>query len=123
MGNSEDKARQWVQLLADEPSVPFGSRLREHFAASRITRVCDCGCNSFDVEIPRNVSLDPIAEPGGAPRMIFEIVYESDAEAEIALLIFADGRGYLSGIDVTCGDSNHAHVPDQVRLGRVIQAG
>jgi hypothetical protein len=57
------------------------------------------------------------------PGKIFEIVYESDAEAEVAFLIFVDGRGYLAGIDVTCGDSNHAPLPVGVRLGRVTYAG
>jgi hypothetical protein len=123
MGNSEAKAREWVKLLADEPAVPFGSRLREHFAAARITRVCDCGCNSFDVEIPSGVSLEPLAEPGNPQRKIFEIVYESTAEADLAFLIFVDARGYLSSIDVTCGEANHALVPDDVRLGRVLHAG
>ena len=120
MGNNEAKARAWVELLADEPAVPFGSQRRAHFAAARITRVCDCGCNSFDVEIPSGIALVPIAAPGEPQRMI---VYESSAEAEIAFLVFVDARGYLSSIDVTCGQANHAQVPDDVRLGRVIHAG
>ena len=62
----------------------------------------------------------PIAAPGEPQRMI---VYESSAEAEIAFLVFVDARGYLSSIDVTCGQANHAQVPDDVRLGRVIHAG
>jgi hypothetical protein len=50
-------------------------------------------------------------------------VYESNAEAEVAFLIFVDARGYLSSIDVTCGDTNHAQLPDDVRLGRITYAG
>jgi hypothetical protein len=54
---------------------------------------------------------------------IFEVVYESDAEDEVAFLVFVDSRGYLAGIDVTCGDCNHAPLPDDVRLGKVTYAG
>ncbi len=122
MNNSKVKAHQWLEFLVNEPAVPFGSMLKEHFDAGKITRLCDCGCNSFDLEIPANVSLEPIAEPG-RPGKIFEIVYESNAEAEVAFLIFVDDRGYLSSIDVTCGDGNHASLPDDVQLGRVVYSG
>ena len=122
MGNSEAKARAWLEHLANEAAVPFGAKLRAHFDAGRITRLCDCGCNSFDFEIPSGVVLEPIAAPG-RPGKVFEVVYESDAETEVAFLIFVDARGYLSSIDVTCGDSNHARLPEQVRLGRITYAG
>lgn len=122
MANSEAKARRWLEFLANEPAVPFGSKLRTHFNAGTIARLCDCGCNSFDVEIAEGVALDPIAEPG-RQGMFFEVVYDSDAEAEVAFLIFVDLRGYLASIHVTCGEGNHARMPDDVRLGRVTYAG
>jgi hypothetical protein len=122
MTNSEAKAKAWIERLANEPAIPFGSWLRAHFRAGKITRLCDCGCNSFDVEIPEGVSLEPISEPGKSGKF-FEIVYESNAETKVAFLIFVDARGYLSGIDVTCGESNHAKLPDDVVLGRMVWAG
>ena len=122
MANSEVRERRWLEFLANEPAVPFGSKLRTHFDASTITPLCECGCNSFGVEIPEGVVLDPIAAPGRSGEF-FEVVYESDAEAEVALLIFVDSRGYLAGTTVTCGDGNHAQMPDDVRLGRVTYAG
>jgi hypothetical protein len=117
MANNNAKARAWLEFLAKEPAVPFGSTLQAHFDAGRITRLCDCGCNSFDLEIPEGVVLVPLAPPGRSGKF-FEVVYESSAEAEVALLVFVDARGYLSGLDVTCGDGNHAPLPDDVQLGR-----
>jgi hypothetical protein len=117
--NSALKAKGWVEFLAAHPSVPFGSKLADHFAAGHITRLCDCGCNSFDLEIPKAAVLEPLCEPGGRG-MFFEIQFESDAEAEIACLFFVDERGYLESLDVTCGGSNHAPLPDQVTLGKVL---
>ena len=122
MTNSDAKARAWLEFLAREPCVPFGSTLQAHFNAGRITRLCDCGCNSFDLEIPQGLALEPIVAPG-RPGKCFEVVYESSAEAEVAFLVFVDPRGYLSGLDVTCGDGNHALLPDDVQLGRVLHAG
>jgi hypothetical protein len=122
VAHSEAKARAWVEFLAKQPVVPFGATLLAHFDAGRITHLCDCGCNSFDFEIPAGLSLTPIAEPG-RPGKIFEVVYESNADAEVAFLIFVDARGYLASLDVTCGRSNHAPVPDDVQLGRVTYAG
>lgn len=122
MANNEAKARAWLDFLSKEPAVPFGSTLRAHFDSGRITRLCDCGCNSFDLEIPTGVTLVPIVEPG-RPGKVFEVVYESGAEADVAFLVFVDARGYLSGLDVTCGDGNHAPLPDDVQLGKMLYAG
>jgi hypothetical protein len=41
----------------------------------------------------------------------------------VAILVFVDVRGYLSGLDVTWGDGNHAPVPHDVQLGRVLCVG
>jgi hypothetical protein len=122
MKNSDAQARAWLEFLAREPCVPFGSALQAHFNAGRITRLCACGCNSFDLEIAQGLALEPISAPG-QPGKCFEVVYESGAEAEVAFLVFVDPRGYFSGLDVTCGDGNHASLPDDVQLGRVLHAG
>lgn len=119
MTNTESKAREWVAHLANHPDVPFGPLLRKHFKAARITRLCDCGCNSFDLEIPEETVLEPLTPPGRAG-MFFEIQFESNAEAELACLFFVDTRGYLTGVDVTCGGANHAPVPDDIQVGAVV---
>lgn len=119
MANTEVKAASWVRHLAAHPEVPFGAQLLQHFEAGRITRVCDCGCNSFDFKIPAGVVLEPISRPGRAG-MFFEIQFETNAGAELAFLIFSDERGYLSALDVTCGGANHAPVPDDIEVGRCV---
>ena len=119
MANSEAKAARWVSHLASHPAVPFGPLLRSHFEAGRISALCQCGCNSFDLEIPAEASLEPIARPGGGG-MFFEIQFASTGAAELACLCFVDTRGYLAGIDVTCGGANHAPVPDDIQVGEVV---
>ncbi len=119
MTNNDTKAARWMTHLANCPDVPFRALLKRHFEAARITRACDCGCNSFDFQIPSNAVLEPLCEPGRSG-VFFEIHFQSNAGAELAFLCFVDGRGYLSGIDVTLGAANHLPVPDDVEVGPVI---
>ena len=118
--NDLKTAAHWVEFLADCPEIPFRSRLLEHLAAGQITRLCDCGCNSFDLEIPAGVVLRPLCPPSdGGSRMFFEIAFESSDGRGVDCLFFADSRGYLQGIDVTHGESNEGPLPADLRLGPV----
>jgi hypothetical protein len=123
MANTEEKAREWIDRLAAQPAIPFGSSLRKIFESARLTRLCDCGCNSFDIEVPDAAQIDRLAPPAPrrkGSRMVFEIVFESDQDMQIACLFFVDPRGHLCSIDITGGWSNHAPVPECVQLGKVI---
>jgi hypothetical protein len=119
MANTKQKAAAWVEFVAKNPAVPFRDQLPQHFSAGHITRLCDCGCNSFELEIPPGTELKPLCAPSSTRGKFFEVAFESDAGAELAFLFFADQRGYLTGIDVTCGGANHAPVPDKIKLGDV----
>jgi hypothetical protein len=122
MQNTAAVASSWVEFLSSRPEVPFHARLRSHFGAGTISRLCDCGCHSFDLTIPEGVVLSPLCEPGRAGGKFFELVCESTEGSEIAFLFFADSRGYLSGIDVTAGSGNHAPLPSKVEIGKVLYA-
>lgn len=124
MANTATKAKEWVDRLAAHPAIPFGDLLRRSFAAGKLTRLCDCGCNSFDIEVPDAADVPRLADSdpnwkGG--RLMFEIVFETGlADPEhLACLFFADPRGYLCSVEVTGGWSNHAPVPEPVELRKV----
>jgi hypothetical protein len=119
MMNSLEKAREWVSLLAGTVEVPFGAKLEAHFGAGHIVRLCECGCNSFDLEIDPKVTLEPLCEPSAHGGVFFEVAFESTGEFEVDCLFFADKRGYLAGIDITHGDSNQAQMPGDIKVGRV----
>ena len=126
MANTAAKASEWVERLASHPSVPFGALLLRHFEAGRITRLCDCGCNSFDLEIAADVKLEPLCRPkpdmkGHAP--FFEVVFSSENGAEIDCMLFADARGYLASLDVMHGQANHLPMPEKVTITGVVYAG
>lgn len=94
MANAETTAATWVAHLAGHADVSVGPRLRAHFEAGRITRLCPCGCHSFDLEIPTAARLEPLGEPG-TPGKVFEIAFESNADAEVAFLILLAAGGVL----------------------------
>ena len=77
---------------------------------------------SFDVEIPEDVVLPTLTTPNGSVGMFFELVCESAECDEIAFLFFADARGYLAGVDITCGVGNHGPLPESVVITRVLHA-
>ena len=120
MRNSVEKATYWINFLAEVPEVPFADRLKAHFHAGKITRFCDCGCNSFDLRIDTEVVLPPLTDANGRSGKFFEIAFESNGGPEIAFLFFVDDRGYLSGIDVTSGAANHGAIPDSVTVGKLL---
>ena len=119
MSNSLKTAHAWIDTLARRPEIPFAGLLRQHFSAARVTRLCDCGCNSFDLETPGESTLQPLVTgaKGGA---FFEVAFESEATEPIDVIFFCDARGYLSGIDITHGLSNSQPMPEQVTLGRAL---
>lgn len=124
MANSHARSREWIDRLASHPAIPIGELIRQHVAAGRITRLCDCGCNSFDLEVPESATIARLADPDPARkghRLVFEIVFDTGLEdpAQLACLFFADSRGYLCSVDITGGWSNHAPVPNVVELGAV----
>jgi hypothetical protein len=122
MINSASSAASWVSFLSRQSEVPFRSHLQAHFDAGTITRLCDCGCNSFDLNIPTDRMLPPLCPPRSHGGKFFELVCESTQGSEIAFLLFADDRGYLSGIDVTAGAANHEPLPDVITVSKVLYA-
>jgi hypothetical protein len=109
MANTADNAARWTEFLARHTAFPAGERLRRAFSVGRITRLCDCGCNSFDIVVPDG-TVDPLATPG-SHGVVFEIDFHvnepgSDDRRSLEIIVFADDRGHLAGIEVDyCGNS------------------
>jgi hypothetical protein len=118
--NGVATARRWIEYLASRKDLPLGSAALEHFEAGTITRICDCGCNSFDLSVPNDSKLQPLIRPSdGRSGAILTVGYHTGGGERLAdaveFVIFADVNGYLSGIDVEfCGNS--APMPEDVVL-------
>jgi hypothetical protein len=114
MSNSAAKAEAWTEFLASRPEFPRGERLRAALRAGKITRLCDCGCNSYDVEVPEG-RCERIAAPGGSGA-VFEISFSTEgASGSLELIVFVDAHGQLAGVEVDyC--ANSFPVPDNVQI-------
>ena len=114
MSNGPGKAESWTEFLATRPEFPRGERLRAALRAGAITRLCDCGCNSYDIQVPEG-ACDRIAAPGRSGA-VFQISFSTgDDSGSLELVVFADARGQLSGIEVDyC--ANSFPVPDNVQI-------
>ena len=84
-----------------------------------ITRLCDCGCNSFDCSIHEPTELQPLCKPGAAGAF-FEVAFSAGLPEPIDVVFFADDHGYLAGVDIHYGCSNSRPMPAQVALGSVL---
>ncbi len=118
MANTADAAARWARYLSGRAYVPRAHLIQQHFASGKIKRLCDCGCESFDLAIAPDVPLESLMPPsnrgGCALELTYRIVGGTDREF-VDFRVFVDARGYLSGIDVDfC--ANSAPMPDHVEL-------
>lgn len=114
--NNTEKAQHWTEFLATRKEFPRSEQLLEHFNAGTITRICDCGCNSYDLLVPKDAKLKPLmttSQRGGCVlSMAFNI---SNRLGSIEIDVFVDADGYLAGIDVSCS-ANSEPVPEMPLL-------
>jgi hypothetical protein len=99
MANSAVLSKQWVEFVARRPEFRTGQKLRAAFERSRITRLCMCGCNSFDLE-PLSGS-PPIATPSESGKIAFLMeLRSSDPEGLAEFMVYVNGQGQFVGMDV-----------------------
>ena len=112
MSNTLARASKWIHLLASRAEFPAGERLLAAFHAGKVTWLCDCGCNSFDIEIPEG-AVAPLAQPGARGGSIFELEFQTTEEQRtLEFIVFVGTNGHLTGIEVDyC--ANSYPVPDE----------
>ena len=89
--------------------LPGPNRLAAQFDAAVITRICACGCNSFDTAISTTPTLLPIATPGTGG-VVFEAHFRLDDGRSLELFLYCDGAGNLAELAVEC-EGNSDPVP------------
>jgi hypothetical protein len=101
MKNSIDTAARWTKFIAERPEFICGNALISQFGAGKITRLCECGCNSFNIELTRNVNTTPMVSPTNGGRAVFFIEFATaEPMGSLELIVFADAQGNWDGIDV-----------------------
>jgi len=81
--------------------------------------LCDCGCNSFGLNVPDSASLEPLVPASAQGGCVLSLKYyvdnQPDPSRTVEVDVFVDARGFLAGIDVAyC--SNSAPMPDAPAL-------
>jgi hypothetical protein len=107
-----------MRFILDREEIPFRAKLIPYFADPKFTRLCDCGCNSFDLLLPEDESL-PLLRAPGRYGMFFEVNYELPEKKVLEFLFFADKQGRLSGVDVEVSGNNFP-VPDEPGIGKLV---
>lgn len=112
MSNTLARASKWVTFLASRSEFPAGDKLLSAFHAGKITRLCDCGCNSFDIEVEEGAAM-PLAQPGDRGGAVFELEFRtSEEQCTLEFVVLVGANGQLSGIEVDYY-ANSYPVPDE----------
>jgi hypothetical protein len=114
--NDAEKARHWTEFLAMRKEFPRSEQLLKHFNAGTITRICDCGCNSYDLRVPKDADLNPLMPTRQRGGCVLSMAFNlSNRPGSIEIDVFVDADGYLAGIDVSC-NANSEPVPEKPQL-------
>ena len=115
MSNSEVRALKWANFIAGRKEFEARDRFLAAFKAGRISRICDCGCNSFDIELPEGKQVAPLTTPGSYGA-VFEIEFRTDEEdGTMEFVVLANADGHLAAVEVNYCANSFA-VPDEPTL-------
>jgi hypothetical protein len=112
MPTREEFHRRWVELILSI-DLPERDLIKDHLEAATSIDFCECGCHSFDLDIPESTQLPPLCDG----RCLFsEFTFNTNDEDVLDVILFTDERGYLRSVDITYGVSNHAPIPDEIAV-------
>jgi len=117
MPNGPDRAQFWKEFLVERCDYPAPERLRAQLAEAVFSDFCDCGCNSFAVEVP--VGVAPLANARRNPPEGSGAIYTADFEMgdgrTLEIILFAGDSGNLDYVEVDCC-ANSYPVPDHISV-------
>jgi hypothetical protein len=116
MTNTLAISRSWTEFVASRAEFPCGDLLLRQFNAGEVTRLCDCGCNSYEFRASSDSGIPSLVAPGEHGGSVFELEFQTDEWGKtVSFVVFVDASGNLSGLDVHyCG--NTSPMPEHPRL-------
>ena len=90
--------------------------LLQQFSSGEVRRLCDCGCNSYDLHVPDGAAVERPSELSERGGCAFELEFNTREWGKtVSFTLFIDAKGNLAGIDVDyCGNSYS--MPEHVEL-------
>ena len=113
--NSPELARKWTIFLGARKDIPNSKDLLEHFNAGTITRICECGCNSYDLKVTKEDGLTPLMPARERGGWVLSLAFHiGDGSGSLEFDVFVDAKGYLAGIDVSCNANSEPVPPESI---------
>jgi hypothetical protein len=112
MPTRDEFQRRWVELILSV-DLPERDVIKDHLEAAESIDFCECGCHSFDLDIPQSRQLTPLCD---GRRLFSEFTFNTNFEEVLDVILFTDERGYLRSVDITYGMSNHAAIPVEIEV-------
>ena len=116
MKNTLSLAHAWTEFVAARPEFKCAEALLQQFNAGDITRLCDCGCNSYEFKLHPGANVPSLAPPVERCGCVFELEFQTEEWGKtVSFSLFLDSDGNLSGLDVEyC--ANSFPMPESPRL-------
>lgn len=115
MENTVERARVWADFICTKCQFPAPARLRAQFAHARFSEFCECGCNSFKVEVAETADIEPIAAADGYGA-VFEANFRlSGSEKTLEIILFSGKGGNLEYLEIGCC-ANSFPVPKDIAV-------
>ncbi|MDO9370707.1 MAG: hypothetical protein Q7T68_19255 [Sphingopyxis sp.] len=109
MPNGPDRAAYWRDFVIARCPFPDPARLAEQFEGAEFSGFCECGCNSFDVQVRSGTA--PLARKPKGGGVVFMADFAVGAAGQLEIMLSVGGTGHLDRVDVTY-NANSAPVPD-----------
>ena len=116
MKNTKETAVSWVNFIAGRPEFTAGTALLAQLDNSVICDLCNCGCNSFNLEREVSSKVVPIAGESEAGKVVFLIEFATeDPSGSLEFILYADEEGNFDGMDVHF-NGNTEPMPENVSI-------
>lgn len=116
MNNTATTAARWVAFIAARPEFRAGEALLAEFKAGKVSRLCECGCNSFNLELDPNPSTVPIAPPSEKGQVVFLAEFTTtNPSGSLEFIVYANAQGHFDGLDVHF-NGNTEPIPESFTL-------
>jgi hypothetical protein len=116
MPNTPQRVEFWKEFICSKCQFPAPEKLRAQFAVAQLSEFCDCGCNSFKVQVPASAGVVPIAS-AGEYSSIFEADFKlAEEDKTLEVILFADEAGNLAYVEIDCC-ANSYPVPEAIEVG------
>lgn len=115
MPNTVDRAKFWKEFIISKCQFPALDKLCSQFDHADFSEFCDCGCNSFKVNVRKEANVEPLTAPGK-----YAAIFEADFQLledgkTLEIILFTGADGHLAYVEIDCC-ANSCPVPETIEV-------